>query len=167
MIKLHSRIRPALLLLLTVLLLSRAGLCMPIQADFSGTWKQDNQRSEPRRTGSVVLRIEQHGPELVVETTAARSAGAPRHAVQRYTTDGKISVSIGADGDEFHTSVVWDSRRLVLSIEEHEDGRVILSKETWTLIEDGAALQREREVPAEGRKQMLIYERQPSATVAP
>jgi hypothetical protein len=31
---------------------------------------------------------------------------------------------------------------LVFSVEEHEDGRIILSRETWTLIENGDALER-------------------------
>ena len=52
--------------------------------------------------------------------------------MQRYTTDGKVSMSTGADGDEFHTSVVWKESSLVFSIEEHEDGRILLSRETWT-----------------------------------
>ena len=74
-----------------------------------------------------------------------RSSGPPRHAVQRYSTDGKTSVSTGADGDEFHTSVTWSGPSLVFAVEEHEDGRIILSKETWTLIENGTALERCRE----------------------
>ena len=74
-----------------------------------------------------------------------RNSGPPRHAVQRYSTDGRTSVSTGADGDEFHTSVTWSGPSLVFAVEEHEDGRIILSKETWTLIENGAALERCRE----------------------
>ena len=30
-------------------------------------------------------------------------------------------------------------------VEEHEDGRILLAKETWTLIDNGAELQRVRE----------------------
>jgi hypothetical protein len=101
---------------------------------------------------------------LIVETTMVRSAGPLRHAVQRYSTDGKTSVSTGADGDEFHTSIAWKGPSLTFSVEEHEDGRILLSKETWTLIENGSALQRDREdanTSAGGtRKQTLIYLRQ-------
>jgi hypothetical protein len=67
-------------------------------------------------------------------------------------------VSTGADGDEFKTSVVWKDSRLVFSIEEHEDGRILQSKETWSVIEDGATLERIREHP-NGEKQTLFFRR--------
>jgi hypothetical protein len=88
-----------------------------------------------------------------------RSSGPPRHAVQRYSTDGKTSVSTGADGDEFHTSVTWSGPSLVFAVEEHEDGRILLSKETWILLENGAVLQRVRAPSGGGEKQTLIYTR--------
>jgi hypothetical protein len=79
--------------------------------------------------------------------------------VQKYTTDGRVSVSTGADGDEFHTSVVWKGSSLVFTIEEHEAGRILHSQETWSLIENGATLQRTRE-HLNGEKQILFYRRQ-------
>lgn len=127
--------------------------------DFSGLWKQDNDRCQPKRSGDVALRIEHRDPELAVETTISRDSQSSRHALQKYTTDGKVSVSTGADGDEFHNSVTWKDSSLVFSIEEHEDGRVLVSKETWSLIEGGATLQRIRERPNSG-KQILFYRRQ-------
>src|ERR1700761_233325 len=63
--------------------------------DFSGMWKQDNDRCQPKRNGQVTLRIEHHGPELKVETTILRGSQTPRRAVQQYTTDGNVSVSTG------------------------------------------------------------------------
>ncbi len=149
-----------LLALLPALLLASAGVCSPSNANFSGTWKQSDERCIPRRTGDVTLHIDHRDPDLTVETTVLRGSGPPRHAVQRYRTDGKTSVSTGADGDEFHTSIVWNGQSLVFSIEEHEDGRILLSRETWTLIDNGDALKRDREHlnAAEGsRKQTLIY----------
>ncbi len=129
--------------------------------DFSGLWKQDNVRSLPKRNGDVTLRIEHRGQDLSVETSISRNSGAPRHALQKYTTDGKVSVSTGADGDEFHTSVVWKDSSLAFSIEEHEDGRILLSIETWSVIEDGATLERIREFP-NGEKQTLYFRRSKS-----
>ena len=160
----RGRLRIALSLLLSFLLL----LAIPLSArsqvpsDFSGLWKQDNDRCQPKRSGDITLRIEHHGPELKVETSILRGAQAPRRAVQRYTTDGKVSVSTGADGDEFHTSAVWKGSDLVFSIEEHEDGHILLSKEKWSLIENGATLQRIRERP-DGDRQTLLYRREPPA----
>ena len=149
-----------------VLLMVSSGISAQPNPDFSGTWKLSGDRSLPKRSGNVTLRIDQdqHDSQLSVETTILRDAGVPRHAVQHYTTDGKVSVSTGADGDEFHASIVRDADRLIFSVEEHEDGRIILSTETWTLIEKGAALQRDRELlhpSATGAgKQKLIYLRE-------
>jgi hypothetical protein len=158
------RIRRGVLCLAMLLSISSvwaSGVWAQERPNFSGLWRQDNERSQPQRKGEVTLKIEHHDPEFTVETTIVRSSGAPRHALQHSTTDGKVSVSTGADGDEFHTSIVWVGASLVLSVEEHEDGRIILSKETWTLIENGAALQRVRELTESGDRQTLIYLRQP------
>jgi hypothetical protein len=61
--------------------------------DFSGIWKQSNEQSSPKRTGDVTLRIAHRDPELVVETTSKGLIA--RHALQRYTTDGKESTAAG------------------------------------------------------------------------
>jgi hypothetical protein len=160
--------RRSFLGMLPTLLLAPAALCSPPNPNFTGTWKLSNERSIPARKGDITLRIDHRGPDLIVETTAQRNSGPPRHAVQRYAIDGKTSVSIGADGDEFRTSISWSGPSLVFSIEEHEDGRILRSKEIWTLIENGAALRRDRESLDSSadrtRKQTLIYLRQPSET---
>jgi hypothetical protein len=127
--------------------------------DFSGLWKQDNDRSQPKRSGEVTLRIAQSGSELAVETSMSHGSQNSRHAMQKYTTDGKVSISTGVDGDEFHTSVVWKDSSLVFSIEEHEDGRILRSQEIWSLLDNGATLQKTRERP-DGEKQILIFRRQ-------
>ena len=127
--------------------------------DFSGLWKQDNDRSQPKRSGDVTLRIDLHEPDLTIETTIAHGS---RHAMQKYTTDGKTSVSTGTDGDEFHTSITWKDSSLIFSIEEHEDGRILLSKETWSITENGATLQRTRE-RSDGAKQVLFFRREQPA----
>ena len=155
-------IHRSLRILLSVLLLSAIPVAAWPQAapDFSGVWKQDNDRCQPKRSGDVTLRIEHQDPQLTVETSISRNSANPRHAVQKYTTDGKASVSTGADGDEFHTSVAWKDSSLAFSIEEHEDGRILHSKETWSLIEDGATLEKIREQP-NGEKQTLFFRRVP------
>jgi hypothetical protein len=147
---------------LGILLLSTAATVAWSQGtlDFSGLWKQDNDRCQPKRNGDVTLRIEHHDPELTVETSISRNSASSRHAVQKYTTDGKVSVSTGADGDEFNTLVVWKDSSLVFSIEEHEDGRILQSKETWSVIEEGATLERIRERP-NGETQTLFFRRLP------
>ena len=144
-------------LLPALLLVVPTGICSPANPNFSGTWKQSNERSIPTRTGKVVVQIDHQDPDMTVETTILRGSAVPRHAVQRYTTDGKTSTSTGADGDEFHTSVVWSGPTLVFSVEEHEDGRIISSRETWTLIENGAVLKRRRQRTGTAGDQTIIY----------
>jgi hypothetical protein len=148
-------ILPSALLLCAAIATARAQTV----PDFSGTWQQDKDRCQPRRGGDVTLLVDLQEPQLTVETNIARNGNPFRHAVQKYITNGTVSVSTGADGDEFHTSVVRDGSRLVFTIEEHEDGRILLSTETWSLIENGATLQRIRELGS-GEKQMLIYRRE-------
>jgi hypothetical protein len=147
---------------LGILLLSMAAPAAWSQGtqDFSGLWKQNNDRCQPKRNGDVTLRIEHHDPKLTVETSISHNSASSRHAVQKYITDGKVSVSTGADGDEFNTSVVWKDSSLVYSIEEHEDGRTLLSKETWSVRESGTTLERIRERP-NGGKQILFFRRLP------
>jgi hypothetical protein len=152
-----NRKRRLFLGLLSALLLASTGVCSPTNPNFSGTWKQSNERCTPKRTGDVTLHIDHRDPDLIVETTVLRSSGPPRHAVQHYSTDGKTSVSTGADGDEFHTSVTWSGLSMVFAVEEHEDGRILLSKETWTLLENGAVLRRVRERSEGVEQQTLIY----------
>jgi hypothetical protein len=155
-----SKTKWIILAALFAVIIAGSGTRAQTLPNFSGLWKQSNERCVPRRTGEVILRIDHRDPILTVETSSSRGSAAPRQAVQRYTTDGKVSVTTGADGDEFHTSIVWSGSSLVFSIEEHEDGRVILSKETWTLTENNGVLQRVRERLDGGEKKILIYLRE-------
>jgi hypothetical protein len=81
-----------------------------------------------------------------------------RHALQRYTTDGVEARSTGADGDEFHSKVVWKEGALVFDIVEIEDGRRLASTEVWSLIDGGRSLKRVRRGEKAG-EQILIYNR--------
>ncbi|HLI76879.1 MAG TPA: hypothetical protein VKV02_08030 [Acidobacteriaceae bacterium] len=126
--------------------------------DFSGTWKKDNAQSTSIRPGTVTMKIEQHDPQLKVEMIVARPMDPERRSVQDYTTDGKESVSTGADGDKFYTKVVWQNGALVFNVEEHEDGRVLHSTETWTLSPDGQTITRLRHT--ERDEQRILYVRQ-------
>ena len=122
--------------------------------DFSGSWKQSNAQCSPPRTGEVTLKIEHRDPELLVET--ASMGRTVRHALQRYTTDGVESKSIGADGDEFHTVVVWKDGSLAFDIVEIEDGKQFKSTEVWRLIDGGKTLRRVRQTDKAG-EQTLVY----------
>jgi len=107
------------------------------------------------------LHIERHGAELVVETSIAHASPRSRCAVQKCTIDEEVSASTGADGDEFLTRVIRRGSSLVFTIEEHENGHIFHSQETWSLIEKSAALERIRERP-NGKKQILFNRRRQS-----
>jgi hypothetical protein len=124
--------------------------------DFTGMWKQNNEQCSPKRTGDVTLNITHRDPELLVETTS--KGRTTKHALQRYTTDGLESKSIGADGDEFHSMVVWKNGALVFQIVEIEDGKRLKSTEIWSLIDGGMTLRRERRTEKSG-EQTLVYVR--------
>jgi hypothetical protein len=145
---------------LTVLLFSAITIAARPQSgpDFSGLWMQDNDRCLPKRSGNVTLLIEHHDPELTIKTSISHDSQDSRRAIQKYTTDGRASVSTGADGDEFDTAIARRGSTLVFSIEEHEGGGILRSTETWSLIENGATLQRIRE-RSNGEKQSLFYQR--------
>jgi len=156
----NVRFRSVRVFLGILLLVTAAAVAHAQGTDFSGLWKQDNDRCQPKRNGDVTLRIEHHGPELTVETSISRNSSSSRHAVQKYTTDGKVSAANGADGDVFYTSAMWKDSSLVFSIEEHEDGRILPSKETWSLSEGGATLEKVRE-RMNGEQQTLFFRRIP------
>ena len=87
--------RRALLGLFLAVFLVPQGTGSPPHPDFSGIWKQSNERCIPVKTGNVTLRIDHRDPELIVETSILRGAGLPRQAVQRYsTTPGDLSMEL-------------------------------------------------------------------------
>jgi hypothetical protein len=144
---------------MNLLLVLIAALCFAPEGaapDFSGIWKQSNEQCSPKRTGDVTLRIAHRDPELVVETTS--NGLITRHALQRYTTDGMESKSTGADGDEFHSIVVWKDGTLAFDVTETEGSRQLKSTEIWSLIGDGDSLKRVRRTEKAG-DQTLIYVR--------
>ena len=69
-------------ILLGILLLSTAAVVAWPQGtpDFSGQWKQDNDRCQPKRNGEVTLGIEHREPELTMETSISRNPASSRHA---------------------------------------------------------------------------------------
>jgi hypothetical protein len=132
--------------LLLALLCLLPGLLAGQRPDFSGTWKL---------AGEATLRIEHHDPELVVETLKKG-----KRALQRYTTDGRETTSTGIDGDECHTLLLWRrGGQLFFDIQEHERGKIVKSTETWSLIDGGLKLKRERVTVKAPKGRTLIYTR--------
>jgi hypothetical protein len=154
------------LALLAALLVAPGGLCAPPETDVSGVPGNRATRTLGASPGAATCRRASITTIRIARWKQQLSAGpsAPRRALHHYTTDGRTSISTGTDGDEFHTSVVWNGRDLVFSIEEHEEGRVIFSHETWSVTDGGAAIEIRRErAQDQARKQTVVYLRQETA----
>jgi hypothetical protein len=155
--------RTAFVVLLTMFLAVSSALA-EAAPNFTGTWKLSGEQCEPKRPGDVTLLIDHRHPVLTITTRLRKASSGMHEAIQRYSTDGKVSVSTGIDGDEFHTSIVSNKDGLIFDVEEHEDGRIIVSRESWTFTDVGATIGRVRDRPASNEKQIFIYLRQPDST---
>ena len=136
--------RRTLLGLLPALLVAPGGLCAPPETDFSGTWKQSNERSTPPRSGDVTLRIDHHDPDLTVETAIVRGPSAPRRTLQHYTTNGRTYISTGTDGDEFHARRMERTRSRFLHRRARRGTGDSFPRD-GSLMDGGAAIERRRE----------------------
>ncbi len=149
----HPKIYTAIL----AALLAIPALRAQTHPDFSGVWKQANERCIPKQSGEATITIKQHDPELSVEI-ASRMGTAPLSRGEKlYTLNGKPTMMKDSEGDEVDNAVSWHGQSIVFSTDEHEDGRILHSEETWTLVENGAVLQRIRTGLKSGRTQTLIY----------
>ncbi len=129
--------------------------------EMAGTWQQNNERCIPpprNKSYSYKMTVELSDNTLRVHITSNNGHGE-RQSDFTYEIGGKELVYIGADGDEFHSAVHWEGDALVFDIVEHERGRLIRSRDTWTLIDSGKSLQRVRESPDERSKVVYVLER--------
>ena len=107
--------------------------------NFTGHWQQQTNSATQRQ-----LEIEQNGNNLLVRTININSQGTKRLEV-KYEIGGPPTSYTALDGDEFRSSVHWDSGTLVFDITEHEGGKDIPQKTVWTLSADGNTIQVDRE----------------------
>ena len=157
--------RPVLVLLSIATALSVTPLSARVRPNFSGAWKQNNDRCVPKQRSTATITIKNLDPQLTVEIASVSGSAPLSRAVKQYTTDGKPSRMMDSEGDEIDTSVAWRDQSLVFSTDEHEDGKIKHSEEIWTLIDDGAALQRVRK-DWRGQTQTLVYMKLPTMTAS-
>ena len=142
-----------------LLVISAIEVCAQAHPDFSGKWRQVNERCLPppkNKAYNYQAAIEQKGNLLIVDmTTLGSSAHGELHLT--YEIGGKETVYIGLDHDEFHARAHWESDSLVFDIQEHERGKVNETIETWTLIEDGHSLKRVRNEKESGDLHLRTY----------
>jgi hypothetical protein len=134
-----------------------AALHAETHPDFSGVWKQANERCIPKQSGEATITIKQHDPQISIEMASKMGTAPVSRGEKLYTLNGKPTMMKDSEGDEVDNSVTWHDKSIVFSTDEHEDGRILHSEETWTLVENGSVLQRIRTGLKSGRTQTLIY----------
>ncbi len=141
-------------------------LAAPAQTkpDFSGTWKQNNEKSTFRSDSTIqsyTNKIEHQDPRLKVTTVRTGPRGESTFE-RSYTTDGKEQKTTDREGDEFKSSVKWEGSTLVFETVEKERGNTITTRETWTLSADGKTLTKtiHRSGPRGESDQKYVLEKQ-------
>jgi hypothetical protein len=144
-----------------VALLSTLLLNAESRPNFSGTWKQNMEKS-PTKTSlkSYVNTIELKDTSLKVVVTMVGDRG--ENSYTRSYTIGKEETSQDREGDRFTTNVKWEGNTLVFETVEKEREATLTSKEVWTLSEDGKTLTKtiHRLGPRGESDQKYVLERQ-------
>jgi len=130
--------------------------------DFSGTWKENLEKSQPKSSWlkSYVNKIEQQGANLKVTTTTVGDRG--ERTYDRTYVIGQENKSQDAEGDQFTTNVKYDGNALVFETAEKEHDATLTSKEVWTLSGDGKTLTKSihRSGPRGESDQKYVLEKQ-------
>jgi len=143
-----------------VFLIAAAGA--QTRPDFSGTWKQNMEKSPTKSSWlkSYVNKIELQDASLKVIVTMVGDRG--ENTYTRSYTVGKEEKSQDREGDQFTTSVKWEGNALVFETVEKEHDAILTSKEVWTLSDDGKTLTKtiHRLGPKGESDQKYVLERQ-------
>jgi hypothetical protein len=130
--------------------------------DFSGTWKQNLEKSPSKSSWlkSYVNKIELQDTSLKITTTTVGDRG--ERTYDRTYVIGKEEKSQDREGDQFTTNVKWEGNRLVFQTVEREHDATLTSKEVWTLSDDGKTLTKNihRSGPRGDSDQTYVLEKQ-------
>jgi hypothetical protein len=139
-----------------------AAACAQNHPDFSGTWKENLEKSATKSSWlkSYVNKIELQGTNLKVTTTMVGDRG--ERTYDRAYVIGQENKSQDRDGDQFTTNVKWDGNSLVFENTEKEHEAALTSKETWMLSDDGKTLTKtiHRSGPRGDSDQKYVLEKQ-------
>ncbi len=131
--------------------------------DFTGTWKQVDQSSLVR-----IDRIEQNGPYLKVAMDSRSAPGSTARlgfvlmGTHEYNIDGEERADSGYNGRQRWMTIGWQGSALVFLRIVKAGYRVIVTRETWVLSDDGNTLTRTtRVINMDGvTKSTVTFERQ-------
>ncbi len=112
------------------------------KVNFSGTWKENMEKSTKSSLTSYVNKIEMSGDTMKV--TAITNGPRGERTSERTYTIGKEVASKMPDGDEVVTTANWEGDALVIVSTIKEPDGALQSKETWTLSADGKTLTKQR-----------------------
>src|SRR5215471_17697826 len=137
-------------------------VCAQTRPDFSGTWKQNLEKSSTKSSWlkSYVNKIELQDVNLKVTTTTVGDRG--ERTYDRSFVIGKEEKSQDREGDQFTTNVKWEGSTLVFETVEKERDGTLTSKEVWTLSADGKTLTKNihRSGPRGDSDQTYVLEKQ-------
>lgn len=127
---------------------------------FSGTWKENREKSTKSSLTSYVNTIDATADVVKVKTTTNSPRG--ERTSERTYAIGKEVTSKLPDGDEATTSARWEDNALVIVSTVHEPDGTAETKETWTVSADGKTLTKKRHIHnANGdRDETHVLERQ-------
>lgn len=143
-----------------VTLFSSVLLCIPAVAqqqqhpDFSGTWKQNNERSQRKSQTVYTNKILWQEPELHVTTMTEGTRGEFAYT-RAYTIGAAPKLRHNKDGEDKQQAVKWDGDALVFDTTEGDRHTV----ETWRLSEGGRVLT--KTIQKGNTQQVYILEKQP------
>ena len=147
-----------------VFLAAVALACAQPKPDFSGTWKQDNAKSQfagqpaPIAVTDIVTHKE---PDLHLTQTVVGPQGDSITSEHDYSTAGQERTGASRNYTERNT-VKWEGSSLVFTSTRDYKGRQAVIRERWTLLEDGRSIRKERFTPvAKGElKQVFVLDKQ-------
>jgi hypothetical protein len=129
----------------TLALVSPLAVGLQSTADFSGTWKMDDSRSESAHQavpiGPVTLVIKQTATELSIETRRSdTNKSAIRSETLTYKLDGSESTVAGTDGAPIKSQAHWEGSKLVTGTTRNIDGSTITTTYVHSLDPKGTEL---------------------------
>jgi hypothetical protein len=129
-------------------------------ARFSGTWKENMEKSTKSNLTSYVNKIDAT-PDSVEVTTTTNGPRGERTFERTYTIGKEVTAKM-PDGDEAITNAKWEGNALVIASTVKEPDGAVDTKETWTLSADGKMLTKQRHVHSAkgGRDETHVLERQ-------
>jgi mannan endo-1,4-beta-mannosidase len=142
----------------------------PAQADFSGTWVFNEEKSELGRMGAATaperLDVVHHGNVITIQTTRVSEFGDNEMTLEKLTLDGAESKSEFMNSPRVTTARIAEGGEAIVvesvtSVTWSTPGAKRRTKDTWTLLAGGQTLSIQRSVssPMGEQKMSLIFDR--------